>query len=39
LPAPEPQDEILIFAGEASKDLPGVIRDERGVRLAPEVDD
>jgi cyanophycin synthetase len=42
-PAPtrvaEPQDDIFIYAGEATKNLPGVIRDERGVRLAPEVDD
>jgi hypothetical protein len=36
---PEPRDEVLIFAGEASREMAGVIRDERGVRLAPEVDD
>ena len=38
-PVPEPQDDVLIFAGEASREMAGVIRDERGVRLAPEVDD
>jgi cyanophycin synthetase len=27
------------FAGEAAKELPGLIRDERGVRLAPETED
>jgi len=27
------------FAGEAARDLPGLIRDERGVRLAPETED
>jgi hypothetical protein len=27
------------FAGEIAKELHGLIRDERGVRLAPEAED
>jgi cyanophycin synthetase len=32
-------DATAGFAGEAARDLPGLIRDERGVRLAPEIED
>jgi hypothetical protein len=34
-----PAEPSLVFAGATMKDLPGVIRDERGVRLAPEAED
>jgi cyanophycin synthetase len=37
--APEPDPAVPLFAGEGSKELRGLIRDERGVRLAPETED
>jgi cyanophycin synthetase len=30
---------VSVFAGESSRELTGLVRDERGVRLAPETDD